>query len=274
MTTETKMQQFEGEFAALGPDAAEFYDTLEENTGSRQLPAGSLPVWKFPGSGNNRWVREDSSGVKHFEDSLVGVVLAQTTQRSMYLSGYDGGGEFPDCQSPDGITGYPHTDRDTNVVNNLAYAKDGSEIRFGGACESCPLNQWDSAAAIGKQGKGKACTEYRLGVMQRPDQPTPEGFRLPPTALKAWGNIGLEMARTGNRLSRTVLELSLVIPPNENLAQLNVRPLGFLPKDVADQLKAIAPDIKRPQLAAPTEPEYVPPPLGEEGDADPDDLPF
>ncbi len=254
MTNEAKMQPYEGEFTVLGPEAEEFYDVLEENTGSRQLPAGSLPVWKFPGSGNNQWVNEDDSGVKHFADKLVGVVLAQTPQRTLYLSGYDGGGDFPDCQSPDGITGYPHTDRETGVVNNLAYSKDdGAEIRFGGACETCPLNQWESAARIGKQGKGKACTEYRFGVIQRPDQPTPEGFRIPPTALKTWGNVGMEMARTGNRLSRTVLELSLVIPPKENLAQLSVRPLGYLPLDVSAQLRALAPDIKRPQLAAPAD---------------------
>ena len=270
MTTETKqLQPYEGEFAILGPEADEYLDILEENTGSRKIEAGSLPVWKFPGSGNDEWVFEDEAGTRHKEKSLIGVVLGQRVERTFYMSDYGGGGDKPDCRSNDGVNGHTLTD-ETGQPINLMFAPNGTEIVYGGACETCPLNQWESAALVGKKGNGKACTEYRFGIIQRPDQPTPEGFRLPPTALKAWTAFGEQVSRARTRLSTLVIELRLQLPKGASTAELYVDAVSYIPKDTSEQLKAIAPAIRRQAQLAPVNAAQVsdePPPI--EGEAQP-----
>jgi hypothetical protein len=253
MTTETReITVYEGEFAVLGPEAQEYLDILEENTGSRVIEAGSLPVWKFPSAGGDEWLFEDTAGMRHKAAVLTGVILGQREERTFFRSKFSGGGEHPDCQSSDGVTGYPATD-ESGTPQNLIFTRDGQEIEFGGACATCPLAQWESAEMIGKDGRGKACTERRFLIIQRPDQPTPEGVRLPPTALKSWQAFGAQLAHARMRLSRTVLDLRLTIPKGESKTQLDVSPVGVLTAELSDQLKALAPDMKRPQLAAPVE---------------------
>lgn len=278
MTTETKqLEPYTGDFAILGPEAAEYLDILEENTGSRQINMGSIPIWRFPGSGGEEWVFEDSTGARQRTSTLRGVVLAQRPERVFFKDKYSGGGAPPDCRSNDGITGQPITD-DDGAVMNLIYTPEGREVRWGGACAACPLSQWESRQLIDPAytGNGQACAEYRFGIIQRPDQPTPEGFRLPPSALRSWQAFGEQVSRARTRLSTLVVDLRLVLPRGKDTAELVVEPVAYITKETAGQLREIAPDIKRPQLAERTEtqPEYVAPPLGAEGDINPDDLPF
>lgn len=276
MTTETKqLEPYAGSFAILGPEAEEFLDILEENTGSRQINMNSIPIWRFPGSGGEEWVFEDETGARQRTPALRGVVLAQRSERVFFKDKYSGGGAPPDCRSNDGETGRPLTEEDGTVLN-LLYAPDGREVRFGGACASCPLSAWESRRLIDHTytGSGQACAEYRFGIIQRPDQPTPEGFRLPPSALRAWQAFGDQVSRARTRLSTLVVDLRLYLPRGKDTAELVVEPVAYIDREVAGRLREIAPDIKRPQLAAPAEPEYVSPPLGMEGDINPDDLPF
>lgn len=276
MTTETKqLEPYAGDFAVLGPEAAEYLDILEENTGSRQISLGSIPVWRFPRAAGEEWIFEDETGGRQREAVLTGTILAQRPERVFFKDKYDGGGAMPDCRSNDGKTGTPLTDDDGRVLN-LLYAPDGSEVRWGGDCSACPLSKWESKQLVDPsyKGNGQACAEYRFMVMQRPDQPTPEGVRLPPSALRTWLAFGDKVSRARARLSELVITLGLNLPRGKDTAELVVDAVAYLPKETASQLREIAPDIKRPQLAAPAEQEYVPPPLGQEGDINPDDLPF
>lgn len=255
MTTEQKqLEPYTGEFAILGPEAEEFLDILEENTGSRQINASSLPVWRFPGSGGEEWVFEDETGGRQRTQTLRGVVLAQRGERVFFRDAYGGGGAPPDCRSNDGVVGMPATDDDGQPIN-MFYTPNGEEVVYGGNCASCPLAQWESKRLVDPSynGSGQACSEYRFMVVQRPDEPTPEGVRLPPSALRSWQAFGEQVARARTRLSTLVIDLSLFLPKGKTTAELVVEPVAYISKETAAELRAIAPDVKRPQLAERTE---------------------
>lgn len=256
MTTETtkQLEPYTGEFAIFGPEAEEFLDILEENTGSRQIDVGSLPVWRFPRAAGEEWIYEDETGGRQREPKLTGVVLAQRAERVLFKEKYDGGGAPPDCRSNDGETGTPLTDDDDRPIN-FFYDPDGREVRYGGDCASCPLSAWESKQLIDPtyKGNGQACAEYRFMVIQRPDQPTPEGVRLPPSALRTWLAFGKQVSRARTRLSTVVISLGLFLPKGKDTAELVVEPVAYIDREVASKLRAISPDIKRPQLAAPAE---------------------
>jgi hypothetical protein len=271
MPDETKqLELYKGEFAVLGPEAAEYLDILEENTGSRQIAAGSIPVWRFPGSGGDEWVFEDSTGNRQKTQALTGVVLGQRRERTFFRDKFSGGGAPPDCKSNDGITGTPLTDDQDQPVDFL-YGPNNEEVHYGGACATCPLSAWESRRLVDGSytGDGQACTEYRFGIIQRPDQPTPEGFRLPPSALKSWQVFGEGISRAKTRLSLLVISMRLDLRPKASTADLIVESVAYIERGTRDDLAAIAPEVKRaPQLAAPVD-DVVRVPVEEE-----DALPF
>lgn len=255
----TDITQFAGEFTVLGEGASEYLDVLEENTGSREFNLQSVPTYTFPGSGDDRWQWTDASGEKHRLDAIIGVVLGQRPQRTLFISDYNDGGAPPDCQSQDGSHGSPLTEEGTGRVLNTVTDVNGNELTIGGACAACPLNQWDSAALIGKKGKGKACSEQRMLIVQRPEDPTPMRVRIPPTGLRTWQAFGETLTQSGmRRLSQSVIELGLEVPKGKNLAELRVTLLASLPRETSTALKALVPDTKRPQLAAPVEEDIEP----------------
>lgn len=248
----TDLVPFTQEFAVLGEGAQEFLDVLEENTGSREFNLASVPTYTFPGSGDDRWRWVDSAGETHRLDTIIGVVLGQRVQRTFYISDYTDGGVPPDCQSQEGRQGQPLTEEGSGRLLNVLTDVNGNDLTFGGACASCPLNQWDSAALVGKKGTGKACREQRMLIVQRPEDPTPMRVRIPPTALRTWQAFGETLTQSGlRRLSQSVVELGLEVPKGKNLAELQVSLLATIPEGTSARLKELVPDAKRPQLAAP-----------------------
>lgn len=253
MTTE--IAPFKGEFAILGDGAQEYLDILEENTGSREIDLRSIPTYTFPGSGDDRWRWVDNGGETHRLDTIIGTVLGQRIARTLYRTKYTDGGIPPDCQSEDGTTGNPLVEEGTGLVLNTLTAPDGQDVVFGGACAACPLNQWESAYLVGREGNGKACREQRVLVVQQPNDPTPIRVRIPPTALMPWRAFGDTLAQSRLRLSESVIELGLEVPKGKSLAELRPTLLASLPKETSVALKALVPNAKRPQLAAPVEQE-------------------
>lgn len=255
MTDETKqLEPYAEPFAILGPEAEEYLDILEENTGSRKINVGALPVWKFPRAAGEEWIYEDETGGRQREAALTGVVLAQRRERTFYRDKYAGGGTPPDCRSNDGVTGSPLMDDSGNRIDSMMTAG-GEAVFYGGACASCPMSQWESKQIIDPSynGSGQACAEYRFLVIQRPSEPTPEGVRLPPSALRTWEAFGDQISRARTRLSALVISLGLDLPKGRDTADLEVTAIATVPRETAAQLRAIAPDVKRPQLIAPTE---------------------
>lgn len=86
----------------------------------------------------------------------------------------DSEARIPACSSPDGVTGL---------------ARDGFEHRSaspnGGpiACASCAYNQWGSVTLLGRNGKGKACTNQRSVYVLIEGRTMPVELVLPPTSL-------------------------------------------------------------------------------------------
>lgn len=204
----TEVEVYEGRFRILASDDDSMAEILAENfVGDDGFTAADLTRVRFPREGD-AWQFEDA-GVKRIEQELVGVPVRQQVSRTFYLTGYEeGSNDAPDCRSNDGITGFPKTDEDGRELN-LIYASSGEEIVYGGACAKCPLNQWESAQRIGKQGKGKACTEYRTIALLEPEAEWPLMVRLPPTQIRNWVEFTKGLTRRRLRISDVVVALKI-----------------------------------------------------------------
>lgn len=147
---------------------SEIADLVQENFGGAKLMLTDLDRIRIPSGGGIHYVlpslEEGEQPVKSFE----GVIIHIQPHRAWWKNSIDdaGGGVPPDCYSPDGHKGIP--------ISQAAL-----EAGIGGACASCPMNEWRSD---GKRGKG--CKEMRLVFIVRPETLLPAVLILPPTSIK------------------------------------------------------------------------------------------
>lgn len=146
-----------GNYALMATESAEI---VRENLGGGHIQVTDLPRVKFPSGGGVAWEIPTLDGFDTAKE-LTGVIVHQQTMRRYWQHGLDegGGGSPPDCQSPDGITGYG---------------------KPGGDCSSCPLNEFQTAA----DGRGKACKEIKGVFMLREGNLLPTFISVPATSLK------------------------------------------------------------------------------------------
>lgn len=247
------IQPYKQAFALLDPDS-DLRALMDENMGEgATFGMRDVPRWTFPGSGNKQWVWNGPNG-KEFRDGIEGVVLGQRTKRTFYATKYDGGGSPPDCSSDDGAMGRPRL-FDDGTPDNLKIAANGSEVEFGGACKTCPLDQWETGRLFDPSyhGNGKACGEYRDLLVMEPDGVVPIIIQLPSTALRDWSDFGMTLVRARMGLSRAVLHFTIDLPKGATYGTLAVGIVGSLTKEDAASLKTFMPDLRRPALAAPTD---------------------
>lgn len=98
---------------------------------------------------------------------IEGVIVFSRDARVYYAS-KDAGNVPPDCSSTDCITG-------------IVQGKPG-DVKYGGACKTCPMAKWDSAP---DGGGGQACKQVKQLFFLRGDSMFPEVVSLPPTSVKA-----------------------------------------------------------------------------------------
>lgn len=140
-----------------------------------KLPSGGMTAFEVPtGDGEETTL----------EKEIVGVILYNHPAYAYYQDAYTGGSNPPDCGSFDGVCGV------------------GTP---GGACKTCPYNQYGSAA----EGKGKACKNRRMLYILRENEIFPMMLNLPTGSLRAFTKYVQSLLTRGKKPNQVVTKISL-----------------------------------------------------------------
>jgi hypothetical protein len=151
---------------SIPPDeAAAVQEAFAINIASGTVSEFDLPRIKVM-SGAALWLIPSLEG-DETAPKIEGVLVVSRDARVYYAS-KDAGNVPPDCSSTDAITG-------------IVQGKPG-DVKYGGACQACPMSKWDSAQ---DGGGGQACKQVKQLFFLRGDSMFPEVVSLPPTSVKA-----------------------------------------------------------------------------------------
>lgn len=191
---ETALAVIGERFPVLNPvTAAEFAAVLRENLQGEDIGAFDLERIKVPTGGSPFWeVPNADTGEVEAVKTFDGVIVAWKGTKTYWATAFGAGaGAPPDCHSDDGVTGI------------------GTP---GGACPTCPFNQFGSkpATAENPDPKGKACRDQRLLFVLREGAMMPTLVSLPPSAIGAVKKYFLSLASRGVAYSAVVTRFSLI----------------------------------------------------------------
>lgn len=196
-----------------------------------KLGARDLTTLAWPGAGATTWEIPGPSGIEPAK-AITGVILSVQTTRGYWKAKWEGeSGEDarPDCSSMDGITG---------------------EGEPGGACESCPFNEFGTAIdEKGDFAAGKACKERRVLFVLPRDGILPYVISAPPGSLDSIKSYRIGLLN--QRLNVQKVETELTLEKAENaggikFARLVPRKVGILSDEAIAGVRAFQ------QLVAPT----------------------
>lgn len=165
-------------FAALPTDEA-MKDMQDELTGLSmtfdriRIPVGGGTMFEVPGEGEEPEIARE----------IVGVILHQHPAYAMYRTKYAGGSNPPDCGSFDGQTGIGDP---------------------GGACASCPCNQFGSG-----EGSAKLCKNKRQLYILQENELFPRTLSLPTGSLKGFTRYLKNQLSKGRKLNQVVTRITL-----------------------------------------------------------------
>lgn len=215
-----EMKSFSAQYPVLAPgnQAAEL---LRQNLAGESVGMADLERVKVPAGGGVAWTVKTLEGDKTVK-SLEGVLL-HVVRRRAYWKSANPSGDQPDCSSNDCVTGIGEP---------------------GGACISCPLNQFGTAAKQGGGvGRGKACKESVLLFLLQPGALLPTIVVTPAGSLKAVKQYRLKLAEGGVPYHAAVTRLELAKTTNKDgIAYSQIAPsfAGQLPPEAAAQVQAYA----------------------------------
>ena len=166
-------------FAALANagvlnDATEDLAGLDLTFDRIKIPAGGSTAFEIPDG--------DSEEVNMVKE-IVGVILLHHPAYAYYKEKYTGGSNPPDCGSFDGVTGTGDP---------------------GGACATCPLNQFGSG-----DGQSKACKNRRMIYVLMEGELFPMVLSLPTGSLKEFTKYLKRQLSKGRKLNQIVTKISL-----------------------------------------------------------------
>jgi len=204
-----------------------------------KIPAGGSTAFEVPG--------EDEEDVTMAKD-IMGVVLFNHPAFAYYHDKYTGGSNPPDCGSFDGVNGTGNP---------------------GGACASCPYNQFGSG-----EGQSKACKNRRFIYILQEGELFPMVLSLPTGSLKEFTKYVKRQLSKGRKLNQVVTKISLKrATSNSGIAYSQavfsfVRPLDDAEKTamatMTEQVKNYTANLTTAALAAVVEEEpMVDPETGE-----------
>lgn len=171
-------------YPALNPEASgDFLEVMQENFGDNGgMQASDLDTIIIPAGAGKHWNVPSLDGDDAVKE-LEGIIVAWSPSRRYWEKGLDdndGDKGPPDCSSDDGVHG------------NGAYGP-RSQGNPTGECENCPMNQFGSI-----EGKdGKACKEYRMIYMLRPETVLPVQVQLPVTSIPPIRKYMLRLSSAG-----------------------------------------------------------------------------
>jgi hypothetical protein len=157
-------------------------DLLRDQQGQVSTPQ-RLPTIKMMAAGACLFEFGDTQAT---EREFEAVILHGHARNVLWDKAYgtgptleDGSAEGPACGSPDGQHGRPRAGFEHPALGTGVACTGEESI----ACSGCPCNAWQSAHLIGKQGKGKACTNQRSVYVWVPGANAPHELTLPPTSI-------------------------------------------------------------------------------------------
>lgn len=161
---------------SLSPEALQalLREQRDQISGTRRFPA-----IKVLAAGAGLFEFEDTNETAR---TFTGIILHTHPRNVLWETAEPAEGaekNAPGCRSDDGVHGVP---RDGFVHLALGRAaRDGDLIGCGG----CRYNQWGSAPLVGKQGRGKACTNKRSVYVLVEGRGAPMELELTPSSLRA-----------------------------------------------------------------------------------------
>ena len=162
MSTKTK-EVAKVEFQIMQMDKNEIKEILHENLGEDSLSIQDLTRVVVPGSGGKTWTVDSVEGEKEMNE-LLGIIVFTKVTRTYWEKSFDdtGGGEPPNCYSPDGVLG----------IGEIAdTVKDHM-------CGNCHMSEF------AKDGSGCPCKENRQLFMVMQDEILPIVIKTPVMSLK------------------------------------------------------------------------------------------
>ncbi len=172
---------------------------------SEQLTFVEIPRVAILAAGAGLYEFKDT---QRTEREFDGVILSSHSRNTMWDRDYgdevpEGTPSGPACSSGDGHVGRPR--------QGFAHAGIGGAEADGTEsinCEGCPYNEWGSAAMLGKQGRGKACTNQRSVYVVIENCELPYELILSPTSLRAFDQYSATLINQGFPLPAVVTHLS------------------------------------------------------------------
>ena len=177
---ETALAVIGDRFPALSP-SAELQEALAANLGGVQIGLGDLDKIRTPSGGGLAWEIPSISGEPDAAKTFDAIIIDWKPTRAFYRTAFSGEKNPPDCSSDDCVTGH------------------GTP---GGACHSCPMAKWGSAANFNAQkkasdSKAQACSERRLLFVLLEGSVLPTMVSLGPTAIAGVKKYMLGLASRG-----------------------------------------------------------------------------
>lgn len=209
------------QFPVLVPDSPAAA-LIRANLAGDDVSVGDLDFIKVPPAGATSWTVPGPEG-ETISKTIEGVIL-HVARRRAYWRDSNPSNSPPDCRSNDCVTGI------------------GSP---GGACASCPMNEFGSAVRQGGgQGRGKACKETCLLFLLMPGANLPAVVKIPPSSLRALRSYRLKLTVP---YFGAVTRLTLVKKPSKDgIAYSEVIPslVGSLPVETQAQIQAYSSDLQ------------------------------
>lgn len=175
------------EMAQYVPDNS-MLELVKENLGG-ELDLSMIDRIRIPTGGGKLFMVPSMEG-EQAQKEIEGVLIYYTFQNVYWAKGIEeGSGEPPDCVARDG--------------------KIGVGIP-GGACVSCPLNQWGSKFPEDETDNRKACRNTMLLYIQTAGKMLPTTLLLPPTSMPAMKKYLYDLTVSGRPYSAVVSKWGLV----------------------------------------------------------------
>jgi hypothetical protein len=212
------------QFAVLAEGADQIAAALAENLSGEQVGPNDLDRIRIPAGGGRSWTVPTLNGEEDVKE-FTGVIVGSKIVRSYWASEFTGEGNPPDCFSDDGTTGH------------------GTP---GGACQTCPFNDWGSA-----KGAGKACKERRLLFVLREGDRLPVVVALPPASIQPFRKYLMRLSSQGLPYSSVITSFQLEQDKNGTgivFSKARLAVAGMLDSDAAAGIRAYA-DVIKPLLA-------------------------
>lgn len=215
------VKKFNDRFPAMCPKV-DIIGMLQEELGDIPLtPRDVFPMYTFPTGTGTQFELSDGMGDKEYTKTISGVILHAGTYRAYHPEPLESGNKIPLCSSNNGVVGngQPGGECLKCPLDSFGSAalKVNSHGRIVNGMDSVvdhdtgqPIAEYNTDVKIKKvDGKGKACTEYRMLYLLMEGIERPVILRVPPTSLTTVKMFIKKVVSEGSPKHGVVTEFSL-----------------------------------------------------------------